>query len=62
MKKIINQIIKATDMEGGTTLREFWRSYNIWSAINIIGDSWAVIKESTMKGHWKQLCPQIMIL
>ena len=41
--------IKATDREGGLTLRDFWKNYNIWNAINNIRDSWAKIKESTMK-------------
>jgi hypothetical protein len=40
----------ATDKKGGPTLKEFWKGYNIWNAVNNTGDSWAEIKESTMNG------------
>jgi hypothetical protein len=48
MGRRINQAIRATDKEGGPTLKEFWKGYNIWNAVNNTGDSWAEIKESTM--------------
>jgi hypothetical protein len=54
----INQANRATDKEDGPTLKEFQKGYNIWRAVNNIGDSWAEIKESTMKGCWK-ICAQI---
>ncbi|CAK9821640.1 Tigger transposable element-derived protein 1, partial [Anthophora retusa] len=57
---IMTKAIKATDRQDGATLTDFWKNYNIWNAINNIGDSWAEIKESTMKGSWKQLCPEMM--
>lgn len=60
MRTIMTKAIKATDRQDGPTLRDFWKNYNIWNAINNIGDSWAEIKESTMKGSWKQLCPEMM--
>jgi hypothetical protein len=56
MRRTINQANRATDKEGGPTLKEFWKSYNIWNAVNNTGDSWAEIKKSTMNGCWKQLC------
>nr|XP_012146667.1 PREDICTED: tigger transposable element-derived protein 1-like [Megachile rotundata] len=60
MRTIMTKAIKTTDRQHGPTLTEIWKNYNIWNAINNIGDSWAEIKESTMKGSWKQLCPQMM--
>lgn len=50
MKTVISQPIRATDKEGGRTLKEFWKGYNIWNAVNTIGNSWAEIKECTMHG------------
>lgn len=60
MRSIMKQAIKATDMGGGPTLKDFLKNYNIWNAIENIGNAWAEIKESTMKGSWKKLCPQMM--
>jgi hypothetical protein len=42
MKRATSQAIKATDMAGGPTLKEFWKGNNIiWNAMYNIGDSWA---------------------
>ncbi|XP_072263547.1 tigger transposable element-derived protein 1-like [Pyxicephalus adspersus] len=40
------------------TLREFWKSYNIYDAIKNIADAWAEVKETTLRGAWKNVCPQ----
>lgn len=40
-RRLINQAIKANDKEGTPTLKDFWKCYNIWNAINVIGDSQA---------------------
>ncbi|XP_017763034.1 PREDICTED: tigger transposable element-derived protein 1-like [Eufriesea mexicana] len=60
MRTIMTKTIKAIDRQDGSTLIDFSKNYNIWNAINNIEDSWAEIKESTMKGSWKQLCPEMM--
>jgi hypothetical protein len=31
----------ATDSEGGPSLKEFCKGYNIWNTVNSIGDFWA---------------------
>jgi len=50
MRRVISQAIRATDKEGGHTLKEFWKWYNIWNAVNTIGNSWAEMKECTTHG------------
>jgi hypothetical protein len=60
MRRVTSQAIRANDREGGPTLKEFWKRYNIWTAMNNTGDSWAQIKESTMPGCWKRLCPDLV--
>jgi hypothetical protein len=60
MRQTINKAIRATDMEGGPTLKELWKGYNIRNAVNNIGDSWAEIKLSTMNGCWEQLCLELV--
>ena len=57
MRRTISQAIRATEKEDGPTLKEFWKGYSIWNAINNINESWAEIKESTMNGRWNKLCP-----
>jgi hypothetical protein len=37
-----------------------WKGYRICNAACNIGDSWAEIKESTMHGSWKRLCPDLV--
>uniref|UniRef100_K7F5Z8 HTH CENPB-type domain-containing protein n=1 Tax=Pelodiscus sinensis TaxID=13735 RepID=K7F5Z8_PELSI len=39
------------------TLRDFWKSYNIYDAINNIADAWDEVKETNMRGVWNKLCP-----
>jgi hypothetical protein len=42
MRRVTSQAIKATDMAGVPTLKEFWKGYNIiWNALYNTGDSWA---------------------
>jgi hypothetical protein len=42
------------------TLREFWKSYNVWNAVNNIADSWAEIKQLTINKSWRNLCPDFV--
>jgi hypothetical protein len=44
-RRIMTQATAATDNGIVPILREFWKSYNIWNAINNIADSWAEIKQ-----------------
>ncbi|CAK9801718.1 Tigger transposable element-derived protein 1 [Anthophora plagiata] len=39
MRTIISKAIKATDREDGPTLTGFCKNYNIWNAVNNLGDS-----------------------
>jgi hypothetical protein len=50
MRRVISQAVRATDKEGGRTLKEFWKWYNICNAVNTIGNSWAEMKECTTHG------------
>ncbi|CAH2284556.1 tigger transposable element-derived 1-like [Pelobates cultripes] len=54
------RLIKATDNKTGPSLKDFWRkSFNILDAIKITAYAWNKISETTMKGVWKKLCPQL---
>ncbi|XP_021573038.1 tigger transposable element-derived protein 1 [Carlito syrichta] len=53
------QAVKASD-ESGTTLRQFWKDYNIYQAIKNIDFAWRAVTAVTMNGVWKNLCPQFV--
>jgi hypothetical protein len=57
----MTQAIAATDNGIVPTLRQFWKSYNIWNAINNIADSWAEIKQSTINKSWRNLWPDFVL-
>jgi hypothetical protein len=57
MRRLISQAIRATDKEGGCTLKEFWKWYNIWNAVNTIGNSWAEMNVQRMVA--RRVCAQI---
>ncbi|XP_032871920.1 tigger transposable element-derived protein 1-like isoform X2 [Amblyraja radiata] len=43
--------------QSGQTLREFWREFNIASAIRNIAAAWEEVTQQCMKGAWKQVLP-----
>lgn len=55
----MSEMIKAID-EQGVSVKNYWKSYNILSAIRNIGTSWAEIKNTTMNRSWKKLCLQFV--
>ncbi|KAF2350245.1 HTH CenpB-type DNA-binding domain [Trinorchestia longiramus] len=43
------------------SLKDIWKKYDIYSAIKNIADSWAEVKQTSMKEVWKNLCPQFFL-
>jgi hypothetical protein len=56
----MTQAIAATDSGIVPTLREFWKSYNIWNTVNNIADSWVENKQSTINKPLRKLCPDFV--
>ena len=52
------QAVKASD-ESRTTLRQFWKDYNIYKAIKNIDFPWREVTAVTM-GVWRNLCPKFV--
>ncbi|MEE6460213.1 hypothetical protein FKM82_000895 [Ascaphus truei] len=50
----------ATDVEGGPTLKEFWKGYNILHAVRNIGEAWNEVKQSNLNGVWCNFCPDFV--
>ena len=59
LRHTFRQAVKASD-ESGTTLRQFWKDYNIYKAIKNIDFAWREVTAGTMNGVWKNLCPQFV--
>ncbi|XP_068959389.1 tigger transposable element-derived protein 1-like isoform X2 [Petaurus breviceps papuanus] len=54
------QAIAALDADKDLTLRDFWKSYNIYHAIQNIAKAWEHVTEACMKRVWKKVCPQFV--
>ncbi|CAM2103072.1 unnamed protein product [Caretta caretta] len=52
--------IRATEKEGGPTLKEFWKGSNIYQAVMNIGEARNEVKQSNLNGVWRKLCPDIV--
>ncbi|XP_044275311.1 tigger transposable element-derived protein 1-like [Varanus komodoensis] len=59
LRHTFRQAVQASD-ESGTTLRQFWKDYNIYKAIKNIDLAWREVTAITMNGVWKNLCPQFV--
>ncbi|XP_036599100.1 tigger transposable element-derived protein 1-like [Trichosurus vulpecula] len=58
LKRTLCQLIQETDGEEKPTIREFWRSYNIMTAVDNIAEAWQELKPSTMNAVWKKIWPE----
>ncbi|XP_027716875.1 tigger transposable element-derived protein 1-like isoform X2 [Vombatus ursinus] len=52
--------IAALDADKDLTLRDFWKSYNIYHAIQNIAKAWEDVTEACMKRVWNKVCPQFV--
>lgn len=58
LKKIFDAVAKASD-NGKTTVKDFWKSFNIRDSIMLVGEAWDAVSHSCMNGVWKKLCPYL---
>jgi hypothetical protein len=56
LRRTFERLIEAVDKEDGPTIKEFWKSFNILDAVEIIKDAWNEVTESNLKVVWKKLC------
>ena len=56
--RVLNQSIDATCQPEGISFENFWKDYNLYSAILNISVVWSDLKQLEMNGVWKDLCPQ----
>uniref|UniRef100_H9H7U0 Tigger transposable element-derived protein 1-like n=1 Tax=Monodelphis domestica TaxID=13616 RepID=H9H7U0_MONDO len=61
LRRTLGQLIQETDGEEKPTVREFWRSYNIMTAVDNIAEAWQELKPATMNAVWKKLWPECVL-
>jgi hypothetical protein len=54
MHRTFSQALKSTDGTN-TTLKDFWRSYNIYKSVKNMGYLWNEVKSTNMNGVWKKV-------
>ncbi|XP_069840890.1 tigger transposable element-derived protein 1-like [Dendropsophus ebraccatus] len=59
-RRVIGNALQATEKNKDLTLKDFWKKYNILDAVQNIADSWDEVKQTSMNGVWKKLCPQFV--
>ncbi|XP_069832253.1 tigger transposable element-derived protein 1-like [Dendropsophus ebraccatus] len=59
-RRVIGKALQATEKNKDLTLKDFWKKYNILDAVQNIADSWDEVKQTSMNGLWKKLCPQFV--
>ncbi|XP_046382271.1 tigger transposable element-derived protein 1-like [Ischnura elegans] len=60
LRKTFADAIATRDGDGGMTLGEFWKGYNVYHAIKNIASSWEEVTSKNMNGVWKNLCPSLV--
>ncbi|XP_051789736.1 tigger transposable element-derived protein 1-like [Erpetoichthys calabaricus] len=50
----------ATEKDKNLTLKDFWKSYNIYNAAQNIAFAWDKVRRTNLNGVWKKLCPQFV--
>ncbi|CAM2116519.1 unnamed protein product [Caretta caretta] len=60
LRSTFAQAIRATEKQGGPTLKEFCKGFNIYLAVKNIGEAWNEVQQSNMNGVWKMFCPDFV--
>ena len=50
------KLINETD--GESSIKQFWKIYNIKDAVDNIGESWMELKSTKMNHVWKKIWPE----
>ncbi|XP_051830692.1 tigger transposable element-derived protein 1-like [Antechinus flavipes] len=58
LRKTFQHLLGGTDGEDKSTVREFWRNYNIMNAVDNIAEAWDELEPSLMNSVWKKIWPE----
>ncbi|XP_007955201.1 tigger transposable element-derived protein 1-like [Orycteropus afer afer] len=58
LRRTLSQLVQETAGEDRPSVREFWRSYTVMTAVDNIAEAWAELRPATMNGAWRKLWPE----
>ncbi|XP_064436879.1 tigger transposable element-derived protein 1-like [Mirounga angustirostris] len=58
LRRTLSQLVQETAGEDRPSVREFWRSYTVVTAVDNIAEAWAELQPATMNSAWRKLWPE----
>ncbi|XP_036088449.1 tigger transposable element-derived protein 1 isoform X3 [Rousettus aegyptiacus] len=58
LRLTLSQLVQETAGEDRPSMREFWRSYTVMTAVDNIAQAWAELQPTTMNSAWRKLWPE----
>lgn len=58
LRLTLSQLVQETAGEDRPSMREFWRSYTVMTAVDNIAQAWAELQPATMNSAWRKLWPE----
>ncbi|XP_068205372.1 tigger transposable element-derived protein 1-like [Palaemon carinicauda] len=59
-RRTYRMALKAVDSDPEMTLRNYWKSYNIFNCVKNLDASWREVTEVNLNAVWRPLCPQFV--
>nr|XP_031313327.1 tigger transposable element-derived protein 1-like [Camelus dromedarius] len=58
LRRTLSQLVQETAGADRPSVREFWRSYTVMTAVDNIAEAWAELQPATMNSAWRKLWPE----
>ncbi|XP_059762013.1 tigger transposable element-derived protein 1-like isoform X2 [Balaenoptera ricei] len=58
LHRTLSQLVQETAGTDRPSVREFWRSYTVMTAVDNIAKAWAELQPATMNSAWRKLWPE----
>ena len=58
LRRMLSQLVQETAGTDRPSVREFWRSYTVMTAVDNIAKAWAELQPATMNSAWRKLWPE----
>ncbi|XP_019488882.1 PREDICTED: tigger transposable element-derived protein 1-like isoform X2 [Hipposideros armiger] len=58
LRRTLSQLVQDTAGGDQSSVREFWRSYTVMTAVYNIAQAWADLQTATMNSAWRKLWPE----
>lgn len=54
--------LNAFERDKNLTLKDFWKSYNIYNAVQNIAFAWDEVKQTSLNGVWKKTVSPVCVI